>query len=60
MLLEEVDALLVEVEAEGVQRVQQLLLLQSAVVVVVIALEEVLGDCVRNKRDATVVQIRRD
>ena len=58
MLLEEVDALLVEVEAEGVQRVQQLLLLQSAVVVVVIALEEVLGDCVRNKRDATVVQIR--
>ena len=60
MLLEEVDALLVEVEAEGVQRVQQLLLLQSAVVVVVIALEEVLGDCVRNKRDATVVQIRRE
>ena len=60
MLLEEVDALLVEVEAEGVQRVQQLLLLQSAVVVVVIALEEVLGDCVRNKRDVTVVQIRRD
>ena len=60
MLLEEIHALLVEVEAEGVQRVQQLLLLQSAVVVVVIALEEVLGDCVRNKRDATVVQIRRD